>query len=100
MDKRITPSGFSVPSKVPDQPVGDGETRQGAINRAIAVWDSYFELHGCPPDFAVGLEGGVGDDAQASMHPSTRGLPGNVVQCFAWMAVLKKKSKDGECKWA
>ncbi|UBV43599.1 inosine/xanthosine triphosphatase [Deinococcus taeanensis] len=45
--------GLSVPSGVPDQPVGVGETRRGAVNRARAAARTPGAVWG------VGLEGGV-----------------------------------------
>ena len=45
--------GIDVPSGVAAQPVGEEETRQGAINRARAA------LEGTQADWGVGLEGGV-----------------------------------------
>lgn len=49
---------FSCPSGVPDQPFGDDETRQGAINRANGALEA---AKGCNEkvDFSVGLEGGI-----------------------------------------
>lgn len=41
-----------VPSGVPDQPIGEDETRLGAVNRAAAAF-------GTDVDYAVGIEGGV-----------------------------------------
>ncbi len=43
----------SVSSGVPDQPWGDDQTRQGALNRATAV------LHRAGATLGVGLEGGL-----------------------------------------
>lgn len=43
--------GVTVPSGVPDQPLGEAQTREGAVNRARAA------LAGA--DWGVGLEGGV-----------------------------------------
>lgn len=45
--------GLNVLSGVPEQPIGDGETRRGAINRARAA------LEAAQADLALGLEGGV-----------------------------------------
>ncbi len=45
--------GLSVPSGVPDQPIGDEATRQGALNRAHAA------LEAARADLGLGLEGGV-----------------------------------------
>lgn len=48
-----TVTSLDVPSKVSPQPFSDGETRQGAINRAIQA----AEL--TPNSIGIGLEGGV-----------------------------------------
>ncbi len=45
--------GLNVPSGVPEQPIGDEQTRHGAINRARAA------LEAAQADLALGLEGGV-----------------------------------------
>ena len=90
--------GFDVPSGVPDQPWGDLETRQGAIARAQRCADAYKAAHGELPEFAVGLEGGVLTDDLASVHPGVAGLA-SVLQCFAWMAVLRPKPVQGRPSW-
>lgn len=45
--------GVDVPSQVSAQPIGDDETRQGAINRAVAAKEMERGVCG------IGLEGGV-----------------------------------------
>lgn len=45
--------GISVSSGVPDQPIGQAETRQGAINRVAALLQNH------QADFYVAMEGGV-----------------------------------------
>ena len=45
---------FAAPSNVPDQPMGQAETKQGAENRAKACLQEYSDA-----DFCVGLEGGL-----------------------------------------
>ncbi len=64
--------------------MGEEETERGARNRANAASELWRERHGRRPEFAVGLEGGVGEHVDAR-SPST------VTQhaCFAWMAVLR-----------
>jgi inosine/xanthosine triphosphatase len=73
--------GVAAPSGVPDQPVGDAETLQGALTRATNVHD--LAPHG---DYWVGIEGGVTDDE------------GGMV-AFAWVVVLSRermgKSRTG-----
>ena len=59
--------GFAVPSGIPEQPIGDDVTRQGAENRARAVLQK-GKAAGFTQDFlGVGLEGGVFDDADGVM---------------------------------
>lgn len=53
-------------------------TKQGAINRSKAAFDSYVTQYGCSPKYAIGLEGGI-----ATID--------NTMECFAWMAIY-----DGE----
>ena len=72
--------GFSVPSGVSDQPLGDKETKQGATNRAEAAFLAYKSKHdGTDPCMAVGLEGGLDETASV---------------CMAWMAVYGKRTKE------
>ncbi|GGE55214.1 NTPase [Pullulanibacillus camelliae] len=52
-DNHMVVEGFSVPSGVSAQPMGDEETLEGAMNRAQAV------LETSDADFGMGLEGGV-----------------------------------------
>jgi non-canonical (house-cleaning) NTP pyrophosphatase len=42
---QITTQGFNVGSGVSDQPIGDIETKLGAINRAKASYEEYFKVH-------------------------------------------------------
>lgn len=60
---------LNVPSGVPDQPMTDTETLQGAKNRAGAAL-----LRVPDAQYAVGLEGGVEDSAEAMLS-------------FAWIVV-------------
>ena len=86
-----------VPSDVPDQPWGEVQTRQGALNRARACHKAHTAECGAPPDFAVGLEGGVVEERYGELHPSTPGLT-TTVSCFAFMAVLSMASEDS-ARW-
>lgn len=61
--------GISVPSGVPDQPMGDIETLQGAMNRATNARTSQPDA-----DYWVGIEGGL-----ASIE--------NDLFAFAWIVV-------------
>ena len=49
--------GLAVPSGVRDQPEGDAETIRGATQRATAA------LEASDADFAVGIEGGIVEEA-------------------------------------
>eukprot|EP00934_Nitzschia_sp_Nitz4_P009409 Nitzschia sp. Nitz4//scaffold111_size72815//30948//31813//NITZ4_005788-RA/size72815-processed-gene-0.51-mRNA-1//1//CDS//3329533174//9399//frame0 len=83
--------GYSVPSGVPDQPIGDGETLQGAKNRARAAYEAYQQaFEGSSPHVAFGLEGGLEwitedighqDDDHDSDKKGHKSL-----WCMAWMA--------------
>lgn len=67
---------------VSDQPFGDVETREGAMNRAQAAYDAACSDIGDEkeyPDFAVGLEGGLEKQ-------------GEELWCMAWMAILGSNS--------
>jgi len=52
--------GVAVPSGVPDQPLGEAQTRQGAVNRARGA----LAHAGAANAWGVGLEGGVILDGQ------------------------------------
>lgn len=87
--RRIVARAFKVKSGVPDQPMGDKETRTGAINRAREALQGARALAGRAreskaadsqePDFAVGLEGGLEDSE------------GDLI-CMAWMCVLDART--------
>jgi inosine/xanthosine triphosphatase len=70
-------SGLAVDSGVKEQPDSDGETRQGAINRAAAARDAQPRA-----DFWVGLEGGL-------ERLEDRWL------ASAWMAVFDARGRMG-----
>jgi len=82
---KVVVSSHNVPSDVPDQPVGDTETKLGAKNRAEAAYKKAMEEYSNPmqnnvddlgpPDFSVGLEGGVEESD-------------GVLWCMAWMAII------------
>ncbi|GBG29753.1 Cytochrome c peroxidase, mitochondrial [Hondaea fermentalgiana] len=76
LDKRFEFRGIDAPSGVNDQPMGDAETRKGAMNRA-----EYCRTKN-PGAYAVGIEGGLFDD-----------VANGVVECFAWIAII---SPSGE----
>ncbi|HEY3126169.1 MAG TPA: inosine/xanthosine triphosphatase, partial [Candidatus Limnocylindria bacterium] len=66
-----------VPSGIPDQPVGDHATRQGARNRARAA------LEATGADLAFGLEGGVEHEPP-------------VVWLVSWVAVVTREGRTGD----
>ena len=68
--------GLAVPSGVRDQPEGDAETIRGATQRATTA----LELSGA--DFAIGIEGGVVEEA------------GSMRTC-AWAAVVARDGRVG-----
>jgi inosine/xanthosine triphosphatase len=66
--------GISVPSGVPDQPLGDEQTLLGAMNR-VAALSALGEA-----DYYLGIEGGIA-------------IVGEDVQCFAWIVVRDRQGK-------
>lgn len=68
-------SGYDVSSDVPDQPIGDTETKLGAKNRSTKAFEEHFKINGCYPQYSVGLEGGIAV------------IDGDM-ECFAWMSVF------------
>jgi non-canonical (house-cleaning) NTP pyrophosphatase len=76
---------YSVPSGVADQPFGDSETKQGAINRARGALTEATK-NGIHIDFSVGLEGGIDieskDQNEANMQEK------EVLWCMAYMCVI------------
>jgi inosine/xanthosine triphosphatase len=68
--------GLAVPSGVRDQPDGDAETIRGATQRATAA------LEASDADFAVGIEGGIVEEA------------GHMRTC-AWAAVVARDGRVG-----
>jgi len=73
--------GRSVSSGVAEQPYGDGETYQGAMNRAVQL-----RKENPMGDFWVGIEGGI-EQINRHMH------------AFAWMVILDS-SRHGEARTA
>jgi len=72
---------INVPSGVSDQPMSDGETLQGAINRSAAASMRIPEA-----DYWVGIEGGVDEQDE-------------VLQAFAWV-VIKSNGLLGKSRTA
>ena len=83
-DRVLEVYGVPASSGVSSQPLGDAETRHGAVNRATDAARLFTEQRGQVADFTVGLEGGVaeGDPALAALGVAT-----DIMECFAWMAV-------------
>jgi inosine/xanthosine triphosphatase len=78
-----TVRGVTVSSGVPDQPLSDAETLQGALNRANNA--SSLDDNA---DFYVGIEGGV------DTHDTT-------LQCFAWIAIRSnEQQRTGKARTA
>jgi len=73
--------GISIPSLVNDQPMGNEETFQGALNRAKGAQKKHPKA-----DFCVGIEGGN------IMH-------GQDMEVMAWIVVLSK-TKQGKARTA
>lgn len=79
--KRFEFLGRRVSSGVPDQPMNDRETYEGARNRALNL------KHDFPDgEFWIGIEGGI-DNINDDMH------------AFAWIVVLNQE-KHGEARTA
>eukprot|EP00551_Chaetoceros_affinis_P011677 CAMPEP_0203668214 /NCGR_PEP_ID=MMETSP0090-20130426/4899_1 /ASSEMBLY_ACC=CAM_ASM_001088 /TAXON_ID=426623 /ORGANISM="Chaetoceros affinis, Strain CCMP159" /LENGTH=323 /DNA_ID=CAMNT_0050532597 /DNA_START=25 /DNA_END=996 /DNA_ORIENTATION=+ len=118
-------TSHNVPSNVSDQPMGDEETLKGAKNRAMAAFeaaqkeyterkkvfqdkdrnnnnadtniDCYMVLG--PPDFGIGLEGGIeirstqssgGSDNDGNDNDDEAGR--QELWCMAWMAIVGTNS--------
>ncbi len=79
--RRIQILALVVPSGVADQPMTDGETRRGAVERARAALERSPEA-----DLAVGLEGGIED------------IEGTLM-AFAW-AVVRGSTGAGKARTA
>lgn len=67
--------GFNVPSGVPNQPIGDNETKQGSINRSKLAFESFNEKYGYFPNYSIGLEGGILINTN------------EIMECFAYMCI-------------
>uniref|UniRef100_A0A7S1XVG7 inosine/xanthosine triphosphatase n=1 Tax=Phaeomonas parva TaxID=124430 RepID=A0A7S1XVG7_9STRA len=81
----VSALGFDVESDVPAQPMGDAETRQGAINRARRAFEAFEVAEGCAPNYAVGVEGGLCEDPCLADH----GVGMDGLSCMAWIAVFR-----------
>ena len=83
----VSMKGFDVVSGVSDQPMGEAETKRGAINRAKAALDAYENEFSIAPTFAIGLEGGCA-------------LVDDTLECFAYICICCKSGKQGIAKTA
>ncbi|KAK1637489.1 inosine triphosphate pyrophosphatase-like protein [Colletotrichum phormii] len=78
-----TVRGISVPSGVPDQPLSDEETLQGALNRARNARETEKNA-----DYWIGLEGGID-------MPSDQNAP---IMNFAWIVVISRDGRVGKAR--
>lgn len=79
--KKFSFAGESFPSGVPDQPLTDAQTLQGALNRADNAFNKYVQA-----DYWVGIEGGV-EKINSEM------------EVFAWV-VIKSSLQTGKARTA
>ncbi len=86
-DASLNLTGIDAPSAVSDQPVGDSETLQGALNRARYALRSHEDA-----DYVVGIEGGIGPLNGAS--DQDRGA----LMAFAWIVILNRDGKIGRAR--
>ena len=86
--------GLSVPSGVPDQPLSDATTLQGARNRVEGA-------RAAEPgaDYWVGIEGGVDEDPYPDLG-SELGGGAALLQSFAWVVVLGRDGTVGKARTA
>ena len=77
----IQAEGISVPSGVPDQPMSQAETLQGARNRAVAAKQARPEA-----DYWIGIEGGLEETAVG-------------MEVFAWVVILSG-DRQGQARTA
>lgn len=86
-DVTLNITGVDAPSGVSDQPMGDVETLQGALNRARHALQASPDA-----DYAVGIEGGVGS-LDGDRHVNRRAL-----MAFAWIVILNRDGKIGKAR--
>lgn len=77
--EKFAVKGLNISSGVSDQPMTDGETFQGALNRVERV--SKME----PADFWVGIEGGLQEKL-------------GEMEAFAWIIIKSKEGKVGKSR--
>jgi len=81
-DQEFIVEGISVPSEVPDQPMSNQETLDGAYNRAQNARKAAPDA-----DFWIGLEGGVE-------------AVGEEMEVFAWIYIIAANGQEGKAKTA
>ena len=72
--------GFDAASGVRDQPIGDTEIKLGAVNRAHNAYALYKDIHGFPPSYSVGIEGGI--------LINNEGAENEEMDCMAWIVIF------------
>lgn len=82
-------STLAVPSGVPNQPMGQLQTRQGAINRASSAHQTISEA-----DFWVGLEGGL--ELVPILDNNSRPTGKKELHTLVYICILNKHGKKGE----
>ncbi|MEM6281259.1 MAG: inosine/xanthosine triphosphatase [Chloroflexota bacterium] len=80
-DEPLTVTGQAYPSGVAAQPMGDEETRAGALNRAQAARTAHPAAA-----YTVGIEGGC------TLHPD------DGMSVYAWVVVLNHTGQMGHSK--
>lgn len=98
IDEALTVTGVRVDSGVGEQPVGDEQTMQGALQRAEAARVAQPEA-----DYWVGVEGGVvwhpAPVTGAGLSPeSGTGTEQAELECMAWVAVLGADGRVGKAR--
>jgi inosine/xanthosine triphosphatase len=80
--------GVTVASGVPEQPLSDMETLQGALNRAQNAREQEPQA-----DYWVGIEGGV-------EFEDTPSHAGGSLQSFAWIVIIDHGGTEGKARTA
>lgn len=100
----VVVKGFTASSRVPEQPIGDGVTREGAQNRAQVMVERAQQAGIKTAFLAVGLEGGVFYDTAEVMWTTVwaavRDLEKNLYVSngarFQVPAIIAERIKNGE----
>lgn len=81
-------TGIKVDTGVAEQPMGDEETKQGALNRAETVRVLHPDA-----DYWVGVEGGV------VWHPApVTGTGQRELECMAWVTIIGSDGRIGKAR--